>query len=240
LSYEVQLLGLALLLYLYDSSALLYSNEAIFSSDRTRRWSASTGWAGFTLAGRTLCILNPFTPHQPAFRLAWDFQSVDSAGGDASWSDRAPAFDSVVSTTLIAGISLFILLPVGMLTPVGAYAVVPALVLFYAASIVGLWRLRRSSAFTPLDGKRFIGFAFECLACPPFAVNIIRRLSLHERITEPVPLAGVRLLDADRWHRLQAYCVSRLDEAIEVTAGDSALLTTLGAQRRRLLDLVHS
>ncbi len=207
------MLGLALLLYLYDSSALLYTNEAIFSCGHTRRWSVSTGWAGFTFAGRTLCILNPFTPHHPAFRLAWDVASVDipalqTPAVGSTWSDRTSAFDRLVLTTWVAWIALFIVLPIGLFTAAGAYAVVPALLLLYASSLVGLWRLRRATALGPPDRKRFVGFAFECLACPPFAANMIRRITLQERIAEPVPVAGIRLLDAERWDRLRTHCAS--------------------------------
>ncbi len=215
MSYETELLGLALLLYLYDSSVLLYSNEAIFSCNRARQWSVSTGWAGFTFAGRTLCILNPFTPHHPAFRLAWDVASVETPAGDSAWSDRAPLFDRLAPTSGLAWIALFVMLPLGLFTAAGAYAVVPALVLLYASSLLGLWRLRRlwslqpSTTLGPPSPRRFIGFAFECLACPPFAVNMIRRVTLQERIAEPVPLAGIRLLDAERWNRLRTYCASR-------------------------------
>jgi len=225
LSYEAELFGLALLLYLYDSSALLYSNEAVFSCNRARRWSVSTGWAGFTFAGRTLCILNPFTPHHPAFRLAWDVASIQTleiqtqeiqppavhstASDRESWSDRASSFDRLLLTTWLAWIALFVVLPVGLFTAAGAYAVVPALVLFYASTVVALWRLRQSTALRPPDLKRFLSFAFECLACPPFAANMIRRITLQERIAEPVPLAGIRLLDPERWDRLRAHCASR-------------------------------
>jgi hypothetical protein len=222
LSYEAELVGLALLLYLYDSSALLYANEAIFSCDSARRWSVSTGWAGFTLAGRTLCVLNPFTPHHPAFRLAWDLASVEtpaiqspaiqSPTGDSAWSARARLFDRLAPSSWLAWTALFVVLPVGLFTSAGAYAVVPALLLLYASSLVGLWRLRRlrhSTALGPPDRKRDWGFAFECLACPPFAANMIRRITLQERIAEPVPLAGTRLLDAERWNRLRTHCESR-------------------------------
>jgi len=70
--------------------------------------------------------------------------------------------------------------------------VVPALLLLSASSLVGLWRLRRmrhTTALGPPDRKRDFGFAFECLACPPFA--------------------GIRLLDAERWSRLRTHCESR-------------------------------
>ena len=70
------LFGLAVFFYLYDSTVLLYSNEAVLACDSRRRWSAATGMAGFLLAGRTLCLLNPFTPHWPSFRLRWDYHSL--------------------------------------------------------------------------------------------------------------------------------------------------------------------
>jgi hypothetical protein len=86
----------------------------------------------------------------------------------------------------------------------------------------------------PSRNKRFFGFAFECLACPPFGVNMIRRITLADRVTEPLPVAGARLLDAAQWAGLQARCLERLDEADRIDAGDGAARQALEAQRSRL------
>jgi hypothetical protein len=116
LSYEAELLALAVIFYLYDACVLLYSNEAVFVCNGAGRWAVTTGRSGFMFSGRSLCVLNPFTPHRPSFRLHWDFERLDSAGKDSAWSARAQEFKRLVPTTLTGGIALFLLLPLGMFT----------------------------------------------------------------------------------------------------------------------------
>jgi hypothetical protein len=234
LSYEAEMLGLAVLFYLYDSSLLLFSDEALLTCDKAQRWSAITARPGFLIAGRTLCVLNPFTPHRPAFRLHWDFHQLDSEIQDTAWSARAQELRRLAPTALGAWLALFVLLPLGLFTPLGAYVVIPAVGLLYGATLFGLFRLRRQGTLLALSGRRFMGFAFECLACPPFAVNMMRRIALASRIAEPLPLAAVRLLDAGGWNDLRTQCLARLDDAIERVADHSEAHQLLDAQKRRL------
>jgi hypothetical protein len=239
LSYEVELLGLAVIFYLYDSSLLLYSNEGILTVDGARRWSAPPGWVGLVFAGRRLCMLNPFTPHHPAFRLSWNFATLEPATVDLSWPARAQALEGLAPLTVTAGVALFILLPAGLLSSLGELLVVPAVILLYASIGAALIQLHRRKILASAGRKRLIGFAFECLACPPFGVNMIRRLTLAERISEPLPLAGARLLIGERWGVLRDQCVLRLDDAIRSAADNPDELKALDAQRERLKALNH-
>ena len=236
MSYEIGLFGLAVLFYLYDSSVLLYSNEAVLVCDGRGRWSAATGMAGFLLAGRTLCVLNPFTPHRPSFRLRWEFNSLSHAP-QSQCMDRAQELRVLAPTTLTAGIGLYVLLPLGMFTALGAYAVIPALVLLYGSIIVSLFLVRRRNILIARGGTRFLSLAFECMACPPFGVNMVRRTTLGLEIAEPLPLAAVRLLDATGWAKLRALCVARIEDALQSVAAESQEEKSLNAQRQRLLEL---
>ena len=189
-------------------------------------------------AGRSLCMLSPFTPHRPSFRLSWDFDGLDSASNDLAWSARAQEFKNLVPMALTAGFALFVLLPLGMFTPLGAYAIIPAVLFLYGSTLLALFQLRRRRTLLAIDRRRFWGLAFECLACPPFAVNMIRRITLAYRITEPVPLAAVRLLDAEGWARLSEHCISSLDDAMQLAAEHSDEQRSLEAQKQRLRALV--
>lgn len=237
MSYEAELLALAVIFYLYDSSVLLYSNEAILFCDRAQRWSATSGLIGFVLAGRSLCVLNPFTPNRPSFRLNWDFNTLESRAEDPSWSEGAGELNKLAPFSLTSWIALYVFLPLGMFTDLGAYAVVPALVLLYGSILIALIQLRRKKSLVPL-GRRFWGIVFECLACPPFGVNMVRHITLGARITEPLPLAAARVLDAAGWAKLRDQCVSRVDEAIQVVAEDSMEHQALVEQKQRLSELI--
>jgi len=224
--------------YLYDSSALLYSNEAVLICDPAQRWSATSGWIGFVLAGRSLCVLNPFTPSRSSFRLDWDFRELASRAENCSWSESPQEFNKLARFSLIGWIALYVVLPLGMFTNLGSYAIVPALALLYGSILLALVQLRRQRSLVGVGGKRFWGTAFECLACPPFGVNMVRHITLGTRITEPLPLAAVRLLDATLWNKLREHCIARIDEAIQQMAEDSMDYGALEAQKQRLRDLV--
>ena len=236
MSYEIGLFGLAVFLYLYDSTVLLYSNEAVLACDYRRHWSAATGMAGFLLAGRTLCVLNPFTPHRPSFRLRWEFNSLAQAPQSQSM-DRTHELKVLAPSTLSAGIGLYVLLPLGMFTALGAYAVIPALVLLYGSIVVSLFLVRRRKILIAPGRTRFLALAFECMACPPFGVNMVRRTTLGLEIAEPLPLAAVRLLDAAGWTKLRALCVARIENALQSVAAESHEEKSLKAQMQRLLEL---
>ena len=223
--------------YLYDSTVLLYSNEAILVCDGPRQWHAATGMAGFLLAGRTPCLLNPFTPHRPSFRLRWDFNSLDSESLKSQWMERAAELKSLAPATLTAGIALFALLPLGMFTAVGAYAIIPALVLLYGSIVVSLILVARRGLLIVPGWRRWLLLAFECLACPPFGVNMVRRTTLGYRIAEPLPLAAARLLNAAGWTKLRSFCMARLGDALQPASADSNEQKSLEAQRQRLLEL---
>jgi hypothetical protein len=240
LSYEAELIALAAIFYLYDSSVLLYSNEAILICGNAQRWSAVLGGKGFLLAGRSLCVLNPFTPGRPSFRLNWDFNCLGSGAETSSWSARAHELHKLAPFSFIGSIALYVGLPLGMFTDLGAYAIVPALVLLYGSILLALIRLRRKGTLVSLGRNRFWPIVFECLACPPFGVNMVRHITLGARITEPLPLAGVRLLDAARWGQLRDRCISRIDDAIELVEEDSTERRALEDQKQRLHDLVPS
>jgi hypothetical protein len=240
LSYEVELLALAALFYFYDSSVLLYSNEVILICDSGQRWSATTGWRGFVFAGRSLCVLNPLTPYRPSFRLHWEFDRLEYEGKDLTWSNRAQEFKSIGPLNLTAGIALFFLLPLGMFTELGRYAVISAVSLLYGSILLALLQLRRKGILAAFGVQHFWGFAFECIACPPFAVNMVRRITLAYRIAEPLPLAAVRLLNTERWVELRDRCVSRIDDAMQRVGEDSHEHRTLQAQKQRLTALVSS
>ena len=221
LSYEVELYGLAIFLYLYDSSVLLYGNEAILTVRDSGGWTPSWGWSGFLLAGRTLCMLNPFTPHHAPFRLGWKFREDDRGSTDARWAETAPMLKGLMMPAVVAGVALFAVLPLGLFSALGSYAIGAAVMLLYGSTLLGLYRLRRQPLLMTRAGKTYWGFAFECLACPPFAVNMVRRLSMAVAVTEPLPVAAARLLTAESWENVRADCLARVDLAIE-RAGDGS------------------
>ncbi len=107
--------------------------------------------------------------------------------------------------------------------------------LIYLADIGIVWLMWLYRRPLHLENRLFILPALELLICPPFAINIIRRLSMRVPVSEDFAHAARRLLCPQDWQAAQAEMLLRLDDEISVT-GEPVLLNALQARRANLLD----
>jgi len=228
-------MAIAILLYALDSTVLLYANEGILIAGRKSMWSATFGDGRLRFLGRSVCILSLFTPHKPAFRLGWKFGALADLGPDATpvLLSAPNELRALAPFTIGAGLALYGLLPLGLFADLGLSFIAAAAAMLYLNIFAALCLLYRCRHTLDLSGKKFAALAFECIACPPFAVNLVRRVTLAQRVAEQFTSAAQRLLDADAWHEVQAICAMRLDEAIEAEPAGSMRATTLQQQRQR-------
>ncbi|MEO8460582.1 MAG: hypothetical protein ABI451_08645 [Dokdonella sp.] len=233
LAYEYQLMGLLIGLYVLDSSLLLYANEGLLICTRRKRWRTVFGNGQLMIFGRSLYIANLLTPHFPTFRLSWVFGAEQTESAPTQWSTRTDEYRSIAPPCIATASALFVLLPLGFFSPLGTPLVLAAIVLNYASIVTTLILLYRRRAVLNLSAKRCATLAFECLACPPFAVNLIRRITLAERIVEPLPDAGSRLLDAPSWGSMKQHCAERIVGALDAEPEDSSRLQSLNAHLNR-------
>jgi hypothetical protein len=214
LSYEFQLCALAVFLYLYDSTVLLYANEAVLSCDGRGVWHVSTGSDSVVIAGRRFCLLNPFRMYWPCTKLRWNLYSPDSPSSDHSWSEELTKLQQLAPWTVMAALAMLVLLPLGLFTSLGTRAMLPAITVLYGSILIASVLMRRRCSLPELTRPRFAIFLIECLACPPFGVNLIRRASLMSEVREPLLQAAKRLLPAAEWDALVAHCIATLEQEL--------------------------
>lgn len=212
ISAEVWLMVTLAGLYLYDSVLLLYCNEAVLTPVGRKRWAVRFGSSQMGLSGRELLIPDPLRFHQPLFRLSWSFErkgaKLDAEPERAVYRPFAPMLWAIAS-------GLFILLPLGFFSPLGNRALLPALILIFgniAMAMIWLWLHRRTFH---IDGRRFAALAFESLICPPFALNLVRHLSLAQPLAADAVEASRKLVVGEEWTRAQRQFTLRLESEIE-------------------------
>ena len=87
-----------------------------------------------------------------------------------------------------------------------------------------------------LSGRRFAGLAFESLICPPFALNLIRKISAAMPVEEDLVTAARRLQRPGDWNATRMEFVARLDEEIEGEDQDSERAAVLKDYRQKLIE----
>lgn len=222
-------------LYLYDSALLLFSNEGILVP-AGQGWKIRFGLREPRIAGKEFFLPAPWLLHRPMYRLSWQFDGRAPLGKAQEWDARQHAPPILVLLVWSIAMVLFVLLPVGFFTSLGMRILVAAAALLYLSIVFALaylWVLRESMGLT---GKRIGKLAFEYLVCPPFALNLIRAVSLAQPARENLISVAQRLETPEAWQATRGQLLIRLDEEIEMEDEASARMAGLREQRARLAE----
>jgi len=233
LTTEALLMLLVLGLYLYDSALLLYSNEALLVARGKQRWSAGFGSRHTTLRGRHVYIPNPLLPARALFRLSWQTGAAQAARPDL-WAAQRAALACLTVPVCGLAVVVFLLLPLALFGGLGDLPLALAFLLIYLgvlAIVLVLWFKRRQLALTT---GRFALLALDLLICPPFALNIMRRLALRQSSREDFVAAARRLLAPADWDAARLELLARLEDELAIEAEDSPRTAALHALRAEL------
>ena len=175
-----------------DSALLLYGDDVVFSWGR-RGWRAGLG-SGFMLAGRYLALPALFAPGTPVFRARWNGPSE---------AEAAPAREQVLAVLrplrwvacFVAG-ALFLLVPLGLLVHAHPVLMLALLMAIYASSVASMAYVWRRRALLGLSSRAVASIAVDVIACPPFALHLVQRISLRMPLPVAPQVFAAQVLDA--------------------------------------------
>lgn len=225
---EVQLMALAVGLYVYDSCVLLHGNEGVLVRRGEGRWAMSLGLDHARIGGKNLFVPNLLAVHQPVMRMTWQFDKVGSPPD--GWADPGHAFCALGYASLWLGAVLFVLFPTVLFLYLRDSSLVAVLALLYLSIGVSLHLVHRQRQAHGLGRKQFWALCFECLVCPPLAVNLVRRLSLDQWRHKDLVALSERLLHDDDRRLAYGLFVSRLEDQLVLL--DEASESALRVQKR--------
>lgn len=232
---EILLIVTVVGLYLYDSMRLLYYNEGILTPKGKDEWSVCFGTRTYRLLGKEIFFPNPFFPHRPLFRLSWEPEGCAAEEAE-HWTANKNIFGPLVPMVWQMALALFILLPLGFFTRLGDHILLTAILLLYVNIIGALLWLWFNRATFNLSRKKFAALAFESLVCSPFALNIIRTLSLNMHTKEDLLNASRRLQNQKDWSVTRTSIIARLDELIDGEESGSERMTKFQDHRQKLME----
>lgn len=225
---------LASALYVYDALILLASNEALLVR-QGRGWRAVFGSCRWRLAGKEPCAPGLLAPHRPIIRLAWQF-----AGPPAVAMARQPpsppvGLGGLALCAWLSGLTLFVLLPLSLFGQLGTWITLGVVGLLYAVNLSALVLLYRIHRRLRLPAGRYWSVAFECLVCPPFCINLVRRACDWQGVKDDLLQACQALLPPPALAEVHAQCLLRLDEQIAYEDEQSSRMAALQRARERFL-----
>lgn len=176
---ELWLLGGVVALYLYDSALLLYHNEVILV--KTRSGCRVSGGSVFELGGRHVFLPLPFCPHQPLFRLSWPQHGIFNGKTQPIRSRRVRVALARTAPWIWLLLVLFVVgLPYALFVSHTAATLLAWIVAVYTAIIVTLIHVYRYRKALNLSRRAVAAIALDAMLCAPFALNIVRKISLRQ------------------------------------------------------------
>ncbi len=188
-SFEVWLPLGALALYLFDSTQWLYANELIFLHGGGN-WRCARIPA-FLLSGRRVYLPNPLTPGSPQFKVRWSEsdrrEEREDAAALATFFRALRPVQYLVNALLV----ILLVLPVELLLYGTGVGLLALMAVFYLVIVVALGVVYARRRQLGLTRRAFAAVSFDALACAPFAINLVRKLSLRRSLAgNPIELAA--------------------------------------------------
>ncbi|POZ50422.1 hypothetical protein [Methylovulum psychrotolerans] len=235
LSFEVLLFLGVVGFYLSDSIMLLYANEWVFSQTHGK-WAFALPQTNWQLLRKHLYWPNPFTPARPLFRVFWS--AADSRPHDpvafrhflsALKRLRYPLYSLLVLQLVGLPAVLF-----GLGANLGLLILFGAVYLNIAVLSVQVYRYR---AALGLSKKGVAKLAFDSLACPPLALNLLRKISLQSCfIGDPVAFAH-QSFDPITFEQLRKSLCQQVDKAMRFEDEASPKYAQLQAYHNRIMEM---
>ncbi len=187
LSFESLLILGIIGFYLYDSIMLFNVNELLLTKSH-KVWFYKIPALDFQLLRKYPLLPNPLTPNVAIFKTSWPKKS--QLINESQLGDFIQCLAPVQSIINILLLLLLAYLPViALIYGSGAKLLIIFTMIYLFISVI-LFYIFNNKDKLCISNSKFASIAFESLACPPFALNMVRKISLnYPNLGDPVDFA---------------------------------------------------
>ena len=223
-SFEASLVLGVLFFYLYDSLMLLNVNELIVQKS-FKKWSYRFPIFGLQILRKFPLVNNLLMPNFLIFNLSWPShkEEIDSDKLETLIQSMLPL--QIIASLLLLLI-IFVLPVVAFLFDSGP-ELLTLFIFIYLLIIFSVCYLFICRDSLGLSGLKISSIAFESILCPPFAINIARKVSLNYEIgSDPIDCSKM-LFDKQTFELFKSDLTSLLKTNMKYHEKDSARYTEL-------------
>lgn len=239
---EAQVFGLAFALFIFDSLLLLYVNEGILTTKGRAGWRMMFGSEAAGIRGQNLFCPNLFVLHKPLFRLSWQFDksSVTPEEDSQAWQNRRFIYSTLTPMIYALAVTLFGIMPLALFFYPSDTLLLLCLGFAYLNLIGCIAWLYWKRDVIGLSNKKLFSLSFECLVCPPIALNLVRRLSIQTQTNQDLISVACHLLAPADWAAAKLKFLKQLDQQIVGEEEDSERYQLLYARRMEIAVMERS
>jgi hypothetical protein len=223
--------------YMFDSAMLLYSNELAYVQINGR-WSFVYPESRRQILGKNPYIPNLLSPDSPLFRVCWSVSmSSEQHEGHEALQRFLGALNLLRHFTIVLFALLIVGLPIvlfGFGTGFGFLMLLGFVYITISGMLIQTYRQREELG---LSIKAFAKLAFDSLVCAPFALNLVRKITVRRPLAgDPIKLAH-QIFDDATFSRLVGVLCNRVDEELEFEDKESPRYEALKDYKNQLTSM---
>lgn len=203
ISFDVWLMVGVIGFYIADSLTLSFHNQFLVAASASKRWQYVPRTV--ELAGKYLYLPHLLKPYQLLLKLNWqpDLNTIQPSD-DLTQPVRQLAGSLLVLQMLVICLALQILLLFPLTIYLYGLGVLSLLLmaLIYSTILFAITVVFFKRQQFNLSLAAWAKLAFEVLACPPFAVNLLRKLGLNQTVAVDGVLLAAQLLPMDDYQQV--------------------------------------
>ena len=219
--------------YIYDSIRLQEFNKFLVTLS-FNGWKLVKPLDLFSLAQKVPSLPNPLTPFFATHLLEWSVQEPSVQFTQVS--DKKKYLPIQIHVFLLF-IEMLVLLPL-VVTTLGmgniALLLVCSIYITILSCLITLYIHKLEFQITP---KHFFSIVLDCLACPPFAINILRRVAIVNSPKQDLLSFAKDKFKEDEFQILLHVLINKLDYQIDFSEPDSDHYIELIKCRKRYLEM---
>ncbi len=233
LSFEMLLVIGVAGFYLFDSAMLLYTNELVFV-ENNGKWIFSSPQKNAQILKKFLYLPNPFRPDKHIFSLYWSASEPIKTKTDKGDIQKLfLALKPLRYMTCFLLVLLFFGLPL-LVFILGTGAMLLLLIeAIYLTILLMLIHVYLFKDMLKLSDKTFAKLAFDSLICAPFALNLLRKITLQHSLGDPIDFASQNF-DVNRYASLIEVLQKQVIQKLQYTDENTAIYNDLKKYQDKL------
>lgn len=191
--------------YIYDSTHLYFYNEFNIQKGLNASFKSQLISRKFNFSRQYLVIPNLLLSHQLLYKCAWRFKNIHSAI-DQNEIEHIRKISLTLKPLQIINFIIFLLtlgiLPLLLIYKAGYLAISITLMMIYGLNLFSIFFVMIKRKILQLSWLKTIQLLLDVLLCPPFAVNLLRKISLNYQIKTEGILFASQILDQKHYQQL--------------------------------------
>lgn len=184
-------------------------------------------------------FFNPFLANSPIFCGTWstatEANNISNIEAEIAIDEFVNALSPLNYFVIILFVMMCLCIPLALLVYGTGFVFLSIMLITYTTIVIMLAMLYVKRTELGLSQWNYFSIAFDCIVCPPYAINLVRKITWQYKVKfNPIEFA-VSKLNRDDFSKLVQRLILRLDEQLLNEDDNSVRWEKLKTYRCKLL-----